>query len=48
MVKQNFHFSIITTVFSVSHDPLEIILICWFDAQKTFLNIINVKNSPAA
>ncbi len=28
---------------SVSHDPSEIILICWFAAQKTFLIIINVK-----
>jgi len=29
----------------VSHDPSEIILICWFAAQKTFLIIINVENS---
>jgi len=29
----------------VSHDPSEIILICWFAAQETFLIIINVKNS---
>ncbi len=27
---------------SVSHDPSEIILICWFAAQDTFLIIINV------
>ncbi len=32
---------------SVSHDPLEIILICLFDAQETFI-IINVENSFAA
>ncbi len=31
---------------SVSHDPSEIILICWFAAQETFL-IINVENSCA-
>ncbi len=30
---------------SVSHDAPEIILICWFTAQETFLIIINVKNS---
>jgi len=28
---------------SESHDPSEIILICWFAAQETFLIIINVK-----
>ncbi len=28
---------------SVSHDPSEIILICWFAAQETFLIIIDVK-----
>ncbi len=33
---------------SVSHDPSEIILICRFDAQGTFLTIINIKNSCAA
>ncbi len=27
--------------FSVSHDPTEIILICWFGAQEMFLIIIN-------
>jgi len=32
---------------SVSHDPSEIILICCFDAQETFLIIINVENSWA-
>ncbi len=30
---------------SVLHDPLEIILICWFAAHETFLIIINVENS---
>jgi len=35
----------------VLHDPSEIILICWFGAQETFLlifSIINVENSYAA
>ncbi len=32
----------------VSHDPSEIILICWFDAQETLLSILNVQNSYAA
>ncbi len=27
---------------SVSHDPSEIILKCWFGAQETFLIIINI------
>jgi len=44
MVKIFFFFSIISTLhFSVPHDPSEIILICWFGAQETFL-IINVEN----
>ncbi len=33
---------------SVSHDPSEIIIICWFAAQEIFLIIINVENSCAA
>jgi len=33
--------------YSVSHDPSEIILICWFGAEETFL-IINVENNCAA
>ncbi len=33
---------------SVSHDPSEIILICWFAAQETFLIINNAENSCAA
>ncbi len=37
-------FSIITPVFSVTWSS-EIILICWFAAQQTFLIIINVQNS---
>ncbi len=28
----------------VSHDPSEIILICWFAAQQIFLITINVEN----
>ncbi len=32
----------------VSHDPSEIILICCFAAQETFLIINNVENSCAA
>ncbi len=32
----------------ITHDPSEIILMCWFDAQETFLIIINVKHSCAA
>jgi len=30
---------------SVSHDPSEITLISWYDAQETFMIIINVENS---
>ncbi len=40
-------FSIITPVFSVTWSS-EIILICWFAAQETFLIIINVEDSCAA
>jgi len=29
---------------SVSHDQSKIILICWFNAQETFLIIINAEN----
>ncbi len=29
----------------MSHDPSEIILICWFAAQEIFIIIINVENS---
>jgi len=28
----------------VSHDPSEIILICWLAAQETFIIIFNVEN----
>ncbi len=31
----------------MSHDPSEIILICWFSAQETLLICINVDNSWA-
>ncbi len=37
-------FSIITPDFSVTWSS-EIILICWFAAQETFMIIINVENS---
>ncbi len=30
---------------SVSHDPSEIILICWVNAQESFLIIVNAENS---
>ncbi len=33
---------------SVSHDPSEIILIYWLNAQETYIIIINVENSCAA
>jgi len=32
----------------VSHNHSEIILICWFGAQETFLIVIKVDNSCAA
>ncbi len=32
---------------SIPHDPLEIILICWFGAQYIFFIIININNSCA-
>ncbi len=34
--------------FLVSDDTAEIILICWFGAQETFLIVINVENSHDA
>ncbi len=40
-------FIIITPVFSVTWSS-EIILICWFTVQETFLIIINVENCCAA
>ncbi len=33
--------------FSVSHDPSENILICWFDAQARFPITMNAENSVA-
>ncbi len=39
-------FSILKS--SVSHDPSEIILICWFAAQETWIIIIDVDYSCAA
>ncbi len=41
-VKAEFSASLLWS--SVSHDPSEINLICWFGAQEMFLNIINIKN----
>ncbi len=46
MIKAEFSASLLQS--SVSHDPSEIILICWFAAQETFLIIINVENGCAA
>jgi len=38
-------YASLETITSVSHDPSEISLICWFGAQETFLIIIiNVEN----
>ncbi len=45
MAKVNFLYPLLQS--SVSHDPSEIILICLFDVQQTFIIIINVKNSSA-
>ncbi len=41
-VKSEFSASLLQS--SLSHDPSEIILICWFTAQEAFLIIINVEN----
>ncbi len=46
MIKAEFSASFLQS--SVSHDHSEIILICWFDAQETFLIIINVENCAAS
>ncbi len=40
-VMQSWNFSIITPVL-VSHDPSEIILICWSAAEETYIIIISV------
>jgi len=45
-IKVEFSASLLQS--SVSHDPSEITLIWWFDAQETFLIIISVENSRAA
>jgi len=42
MTKQNFQH------YYFSLYPSEIILMCWFDAQETFIIIINAENSCAA
>ncbi len=46
VIKAEFSASLLQS--SVSHDPSEIILICWFAAQGTFLIIIIVENSCSA
>ncbi len=43
MAKLNFQQPLLQA--SVSHDPSEIILTCWFDAQETFLIIMLKTNS---
>ncbi len=40
-------FSAVLLQSSVSHDPLEIILICWVGAQDTFLIGVDVENTRA-
>ncbi len=45
-MKLNIHLPLFQS--SVSHDPSEIILICWFAAQETFTIIICAENSCAA
>ncbi len=45
MAKPNFQQSLLQS--SVSNDFSEIILICWFAAQETFIIIINIENSCA-
>ncbi len=45
MTKLNFQQHLLQ--FLVSHDPSEIILICWFAAQEAIL-VINVENVCAA
>ncbi len=46
MIKAEFSPSFLQ--YSVSHDPSEIILICWFAAQETFLIILNFEYCYAA
>ncbi len=48
MIKAEFSASLLQSL--VSHDPSEIILICWFAAQETFIIIIiiDIENSCAA
>ncbi len=43
MAKLNFQQPLLQS--SVSHDSTEIILICWFRAEETFLLIINVEKT---
>ncbi len=46
MIKAEFSASLLQS--SESHDPSEIILICWFAAQDMFMIIICIENSCAA
>jgi len=45
VIKAEFSASLLQS--SVSHDPSEINLVCWFDAQETRNVVINVENSCA-
>ncbi len=45
MIKAAFSASLLQS--SVSHNPSEIILKCWFASQETFLIIVNVENRYA-
>ncbi len=46
MAKKTEFLASLLVASSVSHDPSEIILICWFDAEEAFIN--NVKKTCAA
>ncbi len=46
VIKSDFLASLLQS--SLSHDPSEIIQLCWFDAEETFLIIRNVEISCAA
>ncbi len=45
MVKLIFFYQQALLQSSVSHDPSEIILICWFGAKETFLINMHIENS---
>ncbi len=46
MIKAEFSASLLQSL--ISHDPSEIILICWFAAQDTIHIIIRAENRRAA